>query len=118
MKKRLSYLLPFVFAVLSFFFYIILYNPTVPSGDFITALLLFFSALGCGAIVIFSKNGRRGTVYIYVIGTVILLLLTLLVFKESCDTWHMVLLGLIVLGLAWLKVFAASHFEYERRNKK
>jgi len=118
MKKRIIYFLPFFFALFSFLFYIVVYKPPVKSGDFVTALLVFFAALGSSGIIIFLKEECHGIVYLYASAAVIFLLLTLLVCKESRDPWHMVLVGLIVLAFVYLKFFVSSHLKYEKRREK
>lgn len=111
----IKYFLPFPFAFFSFLFYIILFNPVVPSGDFITAILIFWSALGCAAIVLFSKEKRPRFLYLYVSIAIIFSILTPLVLKKFSDPWHMVLVGLIVLGLTWLKFFVSGHLRHEEK---
>lgn len=114
MKRIIRILFPLFFAAGVFFFYLLLYPSPVWSESFAGALLLFFTALGSGGVLLFSESPPK-TVFLFYFSISIAIPFVLLLFFSVFHTLRLkILFGLMVTGLVWLKIFVAAHYKHER----
>jgi len=118
MKKIIHYLLPLLFAVALFVFYIIIYPSPflVESENFATAILVFFTALGSGAVIIFSGQKNKFPLYFYLSVSIGCPLILLLFFNLFHTTQLKIIFGCQVVGLVWLKIFVSAHLKHHKNS--
>lgn len=110
MKGLFKKLIPLGFAVFTFLIYFAIYNPQVNSFDFTNSLLLFFTAMGSGAIIEFAQEPQKQVYYFY-LSIAVALPIVMVFFAKSLlkvDTIHQVSVGLMLLGLFYLWAFISS----------
>lgn len=107
MKQILSNLYPLSFALANFFFYILVFRPNMQSGDFTTALMVFFTALGSSALIVFYDAAKRFLRVVH--STLALGIQVIIVFIFPVapveKPHHFILLGLIFLSFIFLRFF-------------
>lgn len=114
MKRIIRILFPLFFAAGVFFFYLFLYPSPVWSESFAGALLLFFTALGGGGVLLFSESPPK-IVFLFYFSISIAIPFALVLFSNVFPTLRLkILLGVMVTGLVWLKIFVAAHYRHER----
>ncbi len=118
MKKIIHYLVPLLFALFLFFFYIIIYPSPSPleSENFATAILVFFTALGSGAVIIFSGQKNKFLLYFYLSVSIGCPLILLLFFNLFPTVQLKVIFGCQVVGLVWLKIFVSAHLKQHKKS--
>ncbi len=115
MKKIIRILLPLFFGVILLLFYLLLYPSPLGSDSFDAALLMFFTAVGSGGVIIFSESPPKGVFLFYFSISIAVPLVLMLFFNFFPTVQLKSLLALMVFGLVWLKIFVAAHFKHERR---
>ena len=107
MKKTLHSLFPILFGLALFFFYISIYSSPIGSESFSTAVLVFFTALGGSAVIIFPWKKGAPLFYCYLpvsVGVPFLLVL----FAPFFNTVPLkIIFGTQVLGLILLILFVS-----------
>ncbi len=118
MKKIIHYFLPLLFALLLFLFYIIIYPSTSPveSENFSTALLVFFTALGSCAVIIFSGQKNKFLLYFYISISIGFPLILLLFFNLFNTVQLKILFGCLVVGVFWLKLFVSAYLKQQKKS--
>jgi hypothetical protein len=110
-KKSMKKLLPLIFGLLTFGFFMLLYLPSLGSEDFITGLLVFFAALATSATIILPKEGERVAHYFYMLLGVVLPVLSVFLMKNADRLWHLVTVGLYFIGLLGLNLFVFAYLD-------
>ncbi len=110
----MKYFGPLFFAVVSFFFYMVIYRPSPGSEDFITALMVFCAALAASAMLTLTKEKKQWVLYLYISIALIFPLLMALFLNGFNTLWHMAALGLIVLALVTLRLFITGYLKYKK----
>lgn len=110
--------MPLLFALLLFFFYIIIYPSPSPveSENFATAVLVFFTGMGSCAAVIFSGQKNKLIFYCYFSVSIGFPLLLLLFFNFFNTVQLKVILGCLVIGLFWLKLFVSAYLKQQKKS--
>ena len=114
MKKRMTYFWPLLFALFSFLFYLLLYRPSLGSEDFITGLLVFFTAMAWSAVIILTKEKNQTVYYIYISIAVVFPFLIVLFFKHANTLWHMVIIALYLIAVVGLRLYISSYFKRKK----
>jgi hypothetical protein len=116
-KKSTKYISPPLIALLSFLFYIIIYNPEVKSEDFTTALMVFFAVLGSCAIILFYTKETRFFFWLYVSLSLIVPVIFLF-FVEIVPVnipLHPIALGITTVGYIFGFYFISDHFKIKKK---
>ena len=92
----------------------VIYRPSPGSEDFITALMVFCGALASNAMITLTKEKKRWVLYLYISIALIFPLLMALFLNGFNILWHMAALGLIVLGVAALRLFIPGYLKYKK----
>jgi hypothetical protein len=120
MKKIIHYLVPLLFALSLFFFYIMIYPLPSPveleSENVATAILVFFTALGSGAVIILSGQKNKFPLYFYLSVSIGCPLLLLLFFNLFHTVQLKVIFGCQVIGIFWLKIFVSAHLKHQEKS--
>jgi hypothetical protein len=114
MREHVKYFGPLFFGLVSFFFYMLIYRPSPGSEDFITGLMVFFTALAWSAVISLTKEKKQWVLYLYVLIAIIFPLIMALFFKGFNMLWHMVALGLMVLAVVGLRLFTSGYLKYKK----
>jgi len=107
MKQILSSLYPLFFAIANLIFYILVYKPSLQSSDFTTAMMVFFTALGASALIVFAHPKKRflRVVHTAVALGVLVVIIFLFPIAPVDKPHHVLLLGLIFLSFLFLRFF-------------
>lgn len=118
MKKIIHYFLPLLFALLLFLFYIIIYPSTSPmeSENLSTAILVFSTAMGSCAVIIFSGQKNKFPLYFYISISIGFPLILLLLFNFFHTVQLKVILGCQVVGIFWLKLFVSAYLKQQKKS--
>ena len=109
MREQAKYFGPLFFGLVSFLFYMVIYRPPMGSEDFVTGLMVFFTALAWSAVISLTKEKKQWVLYLYVLIAVIFPLIMALFFKGFNMLWHMVALGLIIIAVVGLRLFVSGY---------
>jgi hypothetical protein len=116
MKRQLKYLLPVLFGILSFLFYMLLYHPVPESVDFVTALLVLCAAMTWSAVILFDQRGNPRVLNLYLSVFFLFPLILLLFLRRFSLPLHWAAIGLIVLAIVGLRLFIHYYFKYEKKS--
>jgi hypothetical protein len=118
--KVLKNFRPLLLAFLTFLFYLLIYRPPLDTGaeDFVTALMVFFAALGWSGIIIYTKEKRPGLAYLYAAVSIIGPVAMYFLFKGFNTLFHFVAFALFLIALVGLKFFTDAHVRHEERERK
>jgi hypothetical protein len=114
MKKRMTNFWPLLFALFSILFYLLLYHPSLRSEDFVTGLLVFFTALAWSAVIILTKEKNQTVYYIYISIAVVFPFFIVLFFKHANTLWHMVIICLYLIAVVGLRLYISSFFKRKK----
>jgi magnesium-transporting ATPase (P-type) len=109
MGKRMKFFIPFIFALFSLLFHVLHYRPPVGSEDFITALLVFFAALGWSSVIVLARVKKQWVFYAYAAPVIIIPLLIVLFSKNAALFWHLTVIGLYSIALVGLRLYMSAY---------
>jgi len=98
---------PFIFALFLFLFYLVIYNSTLKSDGYLTAILVFSAALGWSAVINFSNYKIKFLLFFYITISIFLPVIYIIIFKKFYITniYHYIAFAIIILGIFGLKIF-------------
>ncbi|MDQ1351342.1 MAG: hypothetical protein QG657_1644 [Acidobacteriota bacterium] len=114
MKKTIRKFYPILFGLALFLFYITLYPSPADKGNYSTALAVFFTAVGCCAVIIYSRSEERFLFYSYLLGSLALPILLMTFFHFFSTVEQKAIIGIQVLALILLILFVS----YQSGNKE
>lgn len=111
MKRTMKSFGPISFALLSFVFFEILYQPDLWSVDFITGLMVFSGALGSSAVIVFLKENRRLLLYLHLAVAFLFPILMVVFLEKFNPLWHSILMGIQFLGTAFALYYSIAYYQ-------
>jgi len=119
-SKPIKFISPVIIALLSFLFYIILYNPGLKSEDFTTALLVFFAMLGACAIILFQSKETRFLFRLYLLLSLIppVIFLFFVEIAAVDIPLHPIILGVMIVGFMFGDYVISDHYKRKRKKKE
>ena len=107
MKIFLERIFPLVVAFFSFFFYQILYHPSLHSLEMNISLLMFFTALAWSAMIFLSREHQHWLRYLYVLSAALLsiLLVEVIRFFPEDLLFQRMIYGFNLLGIAAIEFY-------------
>ncbi len=114
MKKTMQKFYPLLFGLALFLFYITIYASPASSENYSTALAVFFTAIGSGAVIIFPRRENAFLFYSYIVGSLGFPILLLSFFHFFNTVEQKAIIGIQVLAMILLILFVS----YQSKNKE
>lgn len=107
MKKYLYLTFPMVFALLTLGVFLFLYRPAPASPEATSACLVFFTALGWSALIVFSRRERHGLKTAYAATALLASILLILAFRPFPvePLPHLLMVAFQVMGMAGILLY-------------
>lgn len=111
MKKTIRSIVPLVFGLLLFSFYLILYPSPVGSSGFAAAVLLFLAALGSAAVTLLQRKEDKFFLNLFFLVSIVVQLALVFFVDPYRTVQHRVICGLAITGIVYGKFFVVAHFK-------
>ena len=110
----MRYTQPLQFALLSLIIYTLLYRPPVDgnSQDFVTALMVFFTAMGWSGMILLTQHKKYRGLVIYIMLSIIGPILLYLLLAGFHPVLHGVTYAVFLAILLGLRLFTASYMRH------
>lgn len=117
MKKAPILVIPLLFALLTFFLFMLLYRPTPDSLEMTSACLVFLTALGWSALIVFGRKEMDRLKFIYAAVAFLLSVFLVEVLRSFPVSlfYHRLMVILQVLGMAGI-IFYLSILKRKRES--
>jgi uncharacterized phage infection (PIP) family protein YhgE len=111
MKKTMRKFYPFFFGLVLLIFYIAIYPSPADKENYSTALAVFFTALGCSAVIVFRRCEEPFLYYSYLFGSLALPILLKIFFHFFNTVEQKAIIGIQVLAVILLVLFVSYQSE-------
>jgi hypothetical protein len=117
--KIIRHLGPLLLGFVSILFYYFYYGFSIDihSSDFVTALMVFFAAVGWCGIILYSQEKQPVMLFIYSIlgngGPIVMYFF----FPGFDRLWHSIAFGLFLIAFIGLRFFTVAHVRYQLKKR-
>lgn len=117
--KILRHIRPILLGLGSMLFFYLYYGFTIDihSEDFVTALMVFFSAVGWCGMVLYSQENKPSMLFLYSFlanaGPVVMYFF----FPGFHRLWHTIAFGVFLIAFVGLRFFTVAHVRYEKKKQ-
>lgn len=108
---------PLIFALFSFGFYMLLYNPSIDSEGFVTAVMVFFAALGGAAVALFTTGKHNALLYLHIAVSMLAPILMGFLLENFSRPWGWWIIGIQAFCIVFGYFFGTAHYRQEARKE-